>query len=284
MYYLLILSIVAASLNSILLNKAQVKKKDEILKFNLIGTLVWCGILFVINGATVNLTPQVIFWGVLYGLTQSFFILFKTAAMSNGSVSVTTLIGNCSLLISVFVSLMVWKERTSFLDIIGLGLLVVSIFMCTYKKTNAQYSSKWKYYAVFFLIFAALVGIVFKAFGKTGNSDYCGDMMFVAAIVMAVCYFISFLFSGGIKFNSETRKSSFWIYALFCGILSCVYNRLNIFLAGSIDAIIFFPAFNGGVILLSALLGVLLCKEKLTYIQKGGILIGIGAICLIGIL
>lgn len=282
MYYLLLLSVFAASFNSIVVNKAQIKEKRDVLMFSFIGTIIWCVILFVINGASVRFTPQIVFWGTLYGLVQSFFILFKTSAMSNGSVSVTTLIGNCSLLISIFVSWILWKEKITLIDIVGLGLLVVSIFMCTYKKSKGQYTSKWKYYALFFLFFAALVGIVFKAFGKNVSLEYCGDMMFVAASVMAICYFISAMFCGGIK--TSTDKNHFVLYAILCGILSCVYNRLNIFLAGAIDAIVFFPAFNGGVILLSAILGMIICKEKLIPVQKLGILIGIVAICIIGIL
>ncbi|MBQ8526326.1 MAG: EamA family transporter [Clostridia bacterium] len=284
MYYLLGISVLAASFNSILLNKARVIKKEEIYKFNLIGALVWCVILFVFKRDIPQLRGEVVFWGVLYGLTQSLFILFKTASMSSGSVSVTTLIGNCSLLISVFVSLIVWKENVTVTDVFGLGLLLTAIFMCTYKKSNSGYTSMWKYYVVFFLAFAALVGIVFKAFGKSGNAAFCDDMMLVSAVVMVVCCFTACMLSGGFKSNLSAGGRSFCGYAVVCGILSCLYNRLNIFLAGSMDAIIFFPLFNGGVVLLSALLSVWLCREKLATRQKAGILAGIAAICLIGIL
>lgn len=286
MYYLLGLSVLAASFNSIVLNKAQVNKKTKIFAFNLIVSLVWCIILFVVSKGSIRLNVQVLFWGIAYGITQALFVLFKTAAMSSGSVSITTLIGNTSLLISVFVSLLIWKETISVIDVLGLCLLLVSIFLCTYKKTEASYTSKWKYYAVFFLIFAAGVGIVFKAFGKSGNLEYCGDMMFVSALVMVICYLVACLFTGGwhLKNAASGEKSKFVIYAIACGSLSCLYNRLNIFLSGSMDAIIFFPVFNGGVVLLSALFSVLLCKEKLAQKQKIGLLIGIIAISVIGIL
>ena len=156
--------------------------------------------------------------------------------------------------------------------------------MCTYKKKDLNFSSKWKYFTVFFFIFAAGVGIVFKAFGKSSGAPYCSEMMLVASIVMLVCFLILSLVCGGFKYN-ETIKSNkrFLVYAVLCGLLSCVYNRLNIFLAGEINAVIFFPAFNGGVILLSALLGVIICKEKLRKKQVLGILTGCLAIAIIGI-
>ena len=130
-----------------------------------------------------------------------------------------------------------------------------------------------------------MVGIVFKAFGKSAAPERADDMMFVAATVMLVCYFICSIFTGA--FKPETEKSpqgKFMFFALLCGLLSCLYNRLNIFLAGKMAAIIFFPAFNGSVVLLSAFLSVWMCKEKLSAKQKIGILLGACAICIIGIL
>ncbi len=286
MYYLLGLSILAASFNSIVLNRSGASKKETVFKFNFLCSLVWCVILFFTNKCTLQLTSQVIFWGVLYGTAQTCFLLFKTGAMSTGSVSVTTLIGNSSLLISTFVSLALWKEAVTLTDIIGLATLCVSIFMCTYKKSENEYKPGWKYFVVFFFIFAASVGIIFKAFGKSGNLPYCGDMMLFSAVIMTFTSFIISLFvkdrTSENQEKTDTRK--FILFALGSGILSCLYNRLNIFLAGSIDGIIFFPAFNGGVILLSTLLSVFFLKEKLLLPQKIGLITGAISICVIGIL
>lgn len=286
MYGLIGASIAAASLNSVLLNRVKVTEKRKLFKFNLFSVLVWCVIFIAISKGNIHIDGQVLFWGALYGVAQLLLIFSKSAAMGSGSVSVTTLIGNCSLFISVLVSLIVWRERVSVMDILGLVILLASIFLCTYKETNTSYSSKWKYYVFLFFACAALVGIIFKAFGKTGNLDYCDDMMLVAAVTMVVGYSIICLFQGGrqFTFGIKGEQKGFFLYSVLCGIFSCLYQRLNVFLAGSIDAVIFFPAFNGGVILLSTFLGTRLCKEVLERRQKIGILAGVLAICLIGIL
>lgn len=283
MYYLLGLSVLAASANSVFLHKAKLDGKGEIFRFNLLCSLVWCVVLLGAKGGSIELTPQVLLWGVVYGVIQSLFILFKAAAMSSGSVSVTTLIGNSSLLISLLVSLMLWQERVSILDIFGLALLLAAILLCTYKKDASSYTKGWKFYVIFFLIFAAGVGITFKAFSKSGNGAYTGDMMFVSSAVMAVSFFIMCLSSGGVRMTKEGRRG-FLSYALVSGLLSCLYNRLNISLSGALDAIVFFPVFNGGVVLLSALLSVLICRERLSLRQWVGLAMGTAAICIIGIL
>ena len=286
MYYLLGLSIFAASLNSIMLNKSHVNTKNEIFRFNFLCSVVWCVILLAVCRGEIKCSVQVLLWGILYGVTQALFILFKTAAMSSGSVSVTTLVGNSSLLISIIVSMVVWGEKITVVDIIGLAVMAAAIFLCTYEKTDEVFNPKWKYYAIFFLIFAAGVGISFKAFGKSGNLEYCSDMMFVSSVVMLVFYFTACLLSGGFKNENIScgSKSVFVKYALISGVLSCLYNRLNIFLSGSMAAVIFFPSFNGGVVFLSALLSACLCGEKMVKKRKIGLGLGIIGIIIIGIL
>lgn len=286
MYYFLGLSVFTASFNSIILNRSGVRKKEEVFGFNFIGAFLWCIMLFIIAKGNITLCFDVVFWGILYGSVQALFILFKTLAMSTGSVAVTTLIGNSALLISIFVSLLVWKEKVTLIDVSGLLLLCLAIYLCTYKKNRVTYTPQWKYYTVFFLIFAAGVGIVFKAFGKSGNLEYCNDMMFIAAVFMMLFYLSAHFLAGGFRSGyllvAPSRK--FLICGLLSGALSCLYNRLNVFLSGSMDAIVFFPVFNGGVVLLSTVFSVMILKEKLSSKQVAGVVTGIIAICLIGIL
>lgn len=286
MNYLLAVSVLAASFNSILLSKSGANKRDTVFGFNFLCALIWCVVLFVGNNCRLHINAQIVFWGIMYGTAQTFFLLFKTAAMSAGSVSITTLIGNSSLLVSLFVSLVLWKESVTTVDIIGLIFLCLSIFLCTYRKSENQHTASWKYYTILFFLFAASVGIIFKAFGKSGNLAYCGDMMLFSSIIMACSNFIiSRLVKGDSSENQKEalERKKFLIFALGSGILSCIYNRLNIFLSGSMDAILFFPGFNGGVILLSTVLSVIVLKEKLLIQQKVGLLIGTISICVIGI-
>lgn len=280
-YAMLASTIIAASLNSICMKKGKVSG-SSIFGFNLLVSLIWLIIALATRGCGLVFNGDVVFWGVFYGITQFMFILFKTSSMNAGPVSVTTLIGNASLLISVFVSVILWKETITIIDYMGLAMLLVAIFLCTYKKTEEAYKPSWKYLVVAFCAFAASVGLVFKAFGKTGNIRYRDDMLVVASAVMLLLYAISSLF---VKIKKQNKNQNVWFYvfAVLCGLLSYYYNRSNMFLAGELDAVIFFPAFNGGVVLLSAILSVCFFKEKLAGKQILGILIGIAAICIIGI-
>lgn len=284
MLILLLLSIVSASFNSAVLHKAKLVTRASIYRFNLIGTLVWCVCLPVFGGFKLHLDKDVLLWGCVYGLTQAMFILFKTAAMNSGPVSVTTLVGNSSMLVSVAVCFILWGEPISLYDAVGLALLMLGIVLATAHTASESFTRRWPLYAVLFLVCSAGIGITFKAFSKSSLSD-ASDMMLTASVVMLAAYAVFCLFSGGFKADASTKheKRTFVIYALVSGLLSCLYNRLNVYLSGALDGVIFFPSFNGGVIMLSTALGVVLLHERLKPRQLIGIALGIIGICMIGI-
>ena len=288
MFLLLLLSILGASLNSAVMHKANLTEKGAIYKFNLFGALVWCVCLFIANGGRLHFDTTALLWGCVYGVTQALFILFKTAAMNSGPVSITTLIGNCSLVISVVVCFILWNEPISLADMIGLVLLMIGLSLTTYKKSNGAFTKKWALLSTLFLVLGAGVGITFKAFSKSGGTAHTSDMMIVAAFVMLISYTAICLFTGGFasKSNKYTKKEKrlFIILALVSGLLSCLYNRLNIYLSGALDGVIFFPSFNGGVVVLSTVVSMIIFKEKLSAKQLIGLLLGISGICIIGIL
>ena len=287
MFVLLAISVATASLYSIVLHKVNFKENGSVFLFNLMSSAVWCICLFIANGCNLHLDGNVLLWGFVYGITQALFILSKATAMNEGAVSLTTLIGNCSLIISVFSCLAFWAEPITFADIFGLAVLMLGIFFTTYKKTNFRPSKKWIIYTLLFLIFGAAVGLVFKAFSKSG-SEHAGDMMIVASAVMFISYSVICISNGDFHKKlpplKQKHSKTFFITALIAGILSCVYNRLNIYLSGEIIGAVFFSCFNGGVVVLSTVLSVVLLREKLSVMQFVGIALGIVGICIIGIL
>lgn len=285
----LLITIFLASLNSVLLHK--LPKKNDVFMFNLICSAIWFVILFSINGFSITFSKEIVIWGILYGIVQMFFLIFKTKAMGAGPVSITTLIGNCSLLLSTVVGIVVWQESISWLKILGIAMLIAAFFLCSYAKSQDAKSKMWIIYCVFFFVFASGVGIIFKGFSKSlaDSADRANDMMIIAAITMVVLLAgkkgIDMLAAGGKHKENEKMsldKTYLWI-ALSSGVLSCVYNRLNIVLAGEFPAAIFYPCFNGGVILLSLVLSIIVLKERLTRRQIVGLVIGTTAVLIIGL-
>ncbi len=287
MFFLLSLSVVFASLNSILLHKVKLSSAATVYRLNLVCSLVWFLCLFTLNEFQLHLNRSVLLFAAIYGLTQASFIFFKTLAMNRGPVSVTTLIGNASLLLSIAVCYFAWGEGVSIGDGIGLFLLLFAVFLTTYKRsegTAATAKRGWIFFSLLYLLLGAGVGIAFKAFSKSEAAAGANDMMIAASLLMSLLFLWPALFAG----KKEPRGASapdlrFLLYACASGLLSCLYNRLNITLSGVLDAILFFPFFNGGVVLLSALCSVLFTKERLRPAQVAGLFLGTAGIAVIGI-
>lgn len=284
MNFMLGLSVAAASGNSVFLHKAHLLKKDDVFLFSLIGSIVWSLMLFIINGFSISITPTAVFWGVLYGITQAAFLYFKTAAMNSGPVSIVTLIGNCSLLVSVLFCFLVWQEPIFLSDVVGIAILMIAVILCTYKKQEAVFEKRRIGNVILFFILASGVGIVLKAFSKYGEGAKSSDMIMISGVTMILCYTILCALTGSFKRKNKERKKGFCLYALGSGALSCSYNSLNAVLSGALPGAVFFPVFNGGVILLSAVLSAVFCREKITLKTTVGLVTGIIGIVIIGVL
>lgn len=279
-FILLGVAILFASLNSVFLHNIDFSEKGLVVRFNFIGSCIWAVILFCLGGR-LELNKSVLVYGTLYAFAQVFFLIFKAKAMSLGPVSLTTLIGNMSLILSTVCGVLIWNERVCAIQIIGIILLIISIIICTYEKNSEKNNAAWIFCCVLFFIFAGAVGIIFKFFSKTGEN--INNMMFFSSLIMIALLFpLSLL--GKEKGQTKSRYThTFIIKLVICGIISCLYNRINIYLSGAMDSIIFFPSFNGSVIILSTLFGVILFKEKLKAKQIIGITLGLISILSIGI-
>jgi drug/metabolite transporter (DMT)-like permease len=106
-------------------------------------------------------------------------------------------------------------------------------------------------------------------------------MLLVSAAVMMFFYLCVLLTTR--DRTMPFAKKKFFVYVLAAGILSCLYNRFNITLSSVMDAVIFFPAFNGGVVIVSGVLSSLIYKEKFSKRQLVGFGLALFAIFIIGV-
>ena len=275
-------SILLATSNNVLLHGYgnQNRMKGTFL-FNFYTSLVWIVMLFSLLGTIPKLTVETVGYGILYGVSQALFLLFKMKAMGTGSISVTTLFGNCSLIVSTLLGVLIWKESINGFQIIGVALLILAMYLCTQTSKGERPHKMWKFYCTGFFLVAGTVGVVMKIYSKAVPEEV-GSVILISSIVMAMMH-LAFYFLFSVKDKEKiTFAKRDYIYILLCGIVSCGYNRLNSHLAGTLPSIIFYPVFNGTTILCSTMAGRFFFKEKFTTRQIVGFVTGIAAIALAG--
>lgn len=229
----------------------------------------------IISGLSFDV--DVLLWGIFYGLISAAFLLCKMQALSNGPVSLTSFIGCSSLLISTGFGVLVLKEDASLLQWLGVGLLIISLFLIVAPK-GGKFTKTWKYWCGGFFVCSAATGIIFKLQQKSSCSSKVDEMLIISALTASLTFLVtSFLLSKDSK--PHVPKSAIK-FCVACGACACLYNRLNVTLTGALPGVVFFPLFNGSVIILSTLAGVFLFSERLSKSQLVGMLIGVCALML----
>lgn len=292
-YILLGITIILAVSNNLFLRIYGDKGETcNVFAFNAGVSVVWFLVLLITGGGVVQFSLYTVLFGMLYGSIIALFLLFKMLAYENGPVSITSLITCSSLIIPTLCGTLIWKEHITVSQVIGLVMLFVSLYFVLDLKHDTKISGEYIVYAVATFIFAGIAGVVMKTYSKSGDDAKENDMMVVASLVAFVVFFMIYVFVRRFRANKEDmpffgakrKKDIFYSlkYILLCGITSCVYQRLNLFLSGELPSMIFFPILNGMLILLSCVAGVWFFNERLTKKQIFGIFLGSMSIMLVG--
>lgn len=286
-YALLAISIVFATLNNCLVHAAGDKQLDthSVWFFNAVSCAGSLGILWCVNGGFAAVQQSTVMFGIAYGSATAVFLIGKMMAFSSGPITVTTLIGNCSLVIPTLFGLLYYRETASVWQLVGLAGILASLFLCvkTPGKTGT-YSRRWLLWCLLLFLAAGAVSVVFKLYRASPGKDEINEMMMVAYGVAGGLLLIASVGNrqGAAVVRRVLKRDMAWLLVL-CTVSSTVYNRLNIYLSGAMDSVVFFPIFNGGVILLATLCGIWFYGEKLQARQILGLGIGTASIILIGV-
>ena len=283
------ISVLLASLNSIILRKFKnrtFQSVGDVFLFNGALSGVWIIIMlaWLLSSGDVTVTPSAVCFGIIYGVILCLFLYFKNQSIATGPVSLTSLIGNSAFIIATWFGVIYVPERISTFQLVGMLLIVISLFLCINPKRSAEKLSKrWFAYCIAFFFVGGLIGIFYKVFGKSSAAQEVNGMMLTASIVSCVLFFVlGIIVNKSAKLPMPKIKKEALSYILLSGVTGCVYIRLNVSLSAIIPSAIFFPVANGGIVILTTIAGALLFREKLNKLQLSGIVVGLIAICITG--
>lgn len=289
-YILMLMVIVFSVANSALFRKYSELNKDNkvsVYTFNAGGCVMWLLVLLpllVMTGARFTTLSAV--YGIIYGLLLFLYLMCNCKAIELGPVSITMLFSCPSFIIATVFGIIYCNESVSIYQIVGMIMIVFAVILCLNPKYSGEkLTLKWFLYCLGFFLSNGCIGIVYKLFGQVGSGDQYDSMLITAAATAIVLYVITDLC--GYKkskksFSLPSKKISILIIA--AGLMTCIFIRLNIYLANVIPSAVFFPVINGSVVVLSTVVGKFLFKEKLSKIQLWGIIIGLVAIVITGCL
>jgi len=285
-YALLLGSVLLAILNSALLHRYGNRGLDnagDILLFNGATSLIWILVILIAGGSFSVPSAITVAAGVGYGAVTAGFLLSKMLALASGNMSVTVMLGCSSLMVPTILGSLIWQEQVTVGQAIGLALLLIAMALSMDRSGGGETKPRWKLYCALFFLFSGLSGLVFKFHQNSPGKAETGELLLIGSATSAVLLILA---AHGLNRRAGAPRPKLiraaWKYAVICGICSCGYNWLNVHLTGVLPSVIFFPVFNGGVILGSSVMGRLCFREKLTRLQIAGLFAGMLALLLIG--
>jgi drug/metabolite transporter (DMT)-like permease len=220
--------------------------------------------------------------GVLF---PALFVIMASSVRIAGIVR-TDVAQRLSLFIPIISAFLIFGEAVNAVKLIGIGLAFIAI-ICSipWQKSTGRVSSKeagkgaWIYLLIVFLGFG-VIDVLLKQITKVNNVPFSTAIF----IIFILAFALSFI---GLLYQVFTKKMRFSWPHIFIGWALGLFNFGNILfylkahkaLANNPSSV--FSSMNIGVIVVGALIGMLIFKEKLSTLNKIGLLLAVLAIVII---
>ena len=261
-------------------SKTSIKNTADVLLFNTLSFVV-SAVIF--SYRLVNCPPVVWLFAFVGAASTVLFQLTYTKALSSGNVSITVLIINMAVVITVLTSFFFYNDSISTVRFIGILLTLLAFLLSANIRTSkVKQEKKWLFLTFSAMLTSALGNIVMKVLGESQyssyNREYVSALYIIASILAFALY--TFLSAKGEKksliFDKKLVLSSAGI-----GVILAIYMAINSYSLSVIEGTFLFPAISGGCVAMGAISGVIFFKDKLTKKQILSIISGIAAAVLI---
>lgn len=282
-FILLGLSVAFETIKNIFSNdfsKNNLKNKTDIYKFGFYSYITSFVVLlfFKSEGCSTYTVVLAVAFAALLALNQYFF--FK--ALSTGPLGFTNFIQGISLLIPTFFGIIFWNEKISFIQIVFLVVLVLSLFWALNIKIEKN-NIKWWIFSVLTMLTVGFFGVIQSLHQMSDVKSELMSFLKIAFLLTTLFYFVMWKFYERKESSGFSIKSFALVQSSLSGAFMSGVHIINLYLSGAMPKIVFFPISNGGLILLNLILSVVLFREKITKKQWIGMIVGIVSLCFIGI-
>lgn len=240
---------------------------------------------FFLEPSVVHLPWSSMPWVVYLGLgvlLPGIFVAIAASIRYTGIVR-TEVAQRLSLVIPLVAAFWLFGEESATRKIIGVGIGLIAIVCCVGWRTGRnQYGMNHKVWQYPLLVFFGLgvVDILFKQVAVLTIVPYASSLLIVFTLAMLLAF-------GYLAFYLWQRRGRMSIHSIFWGIVLGLFNFGNILFymkahqAMPENPSIVFTGMNIGVIVLGAVVGVALFKEKLSKLNIAGLFLAVLSVIVI---
>ena len=252
--------------------------------------LMWNYIFATITGFLIcrhyDTVPQLVHesWFGLSLLTGFWFIftyLLMTASAQSSGITITSLSSKLSVVLPTLAGVLIFQEHLNLKVSIGIVLALVALVLVV--GGNGKPTDKiqiTKLLLPLLIFFGTGIGDILMKLNEQHNTAHNMGFMIAFIYLIATLFGIILVAYDLIMGKSKWQNKSI-LGGVALGVINffstyCVFHAMRYF-----DNVVLFPIYNIGVVCLTALVGWLLFKEKLTWKNYLGLAIAIIAVVLI---
>ena len=194
--------------------------------------------------------------GVIFGIMTALRNVYNMQALANGPLNITLLITTSSTIIPTLSGIF-FGERFSLMKLIVVIFLIGFIYISLEKDSESRINKKWFSFAILTFLAQGTVGVLQKVHQASAYKEEARGFLFVAFILAYI--YNRILVKGDIKQLNFQRKHIF--FAVICGLCTFCMNYLNLKLSGMLPSQLFFPLANGGSMVFSQIMAVVIFKK-----------------------
>jgi len=294
-YLLLFLSILIFTIQTVSFkefNRSFMKNLSSYFMFNFLYFGMVVVINLIPNPVLGEIHAATAILAVSFGVIFVLGILCYMKAMENGPLSLSSLIYSFGIIVPIAFGFFLWDENISIMQAAGLVLLFATFYLGSKSgsdpvQSGTSHGVNFKWILFSFLAFLANGGLMTTSKaqqmimpGKEIKEFLVLSFGTGAILSLAIFVFVKLKTHDSISHLKSTR---FLLVVLAAGLTTAYGNQISVFLSGRIPAVIQFPTVNGGIVLASSLLSVVLFKEKLTRQGIAGLVLGLAALVLLSL-
>lgn len=235
-------------------------------------------IFFVVTMKNPIFSTEYLIYSFLFALSYITAGVFSFLAIKEGSLSLSSLIISYSLLVPSAYGLIFQNEKFTLFLLIGLTLLIISLFLINFENKNEkpQITFKWLIYIVLAFLGNGFCSTVQRIQQIECEGKFKNEFMVVALLISFLVFMVLTILYDRKDLLINVKKG--FISCFICGISNGVVNLFVIILSLSMAASVMFPIISGGGIILSAVVAIFFFKEKLSLPQYIGLILGIASV------
>ena len=283
---ILALALGAASKETLqsLFGKKNIKCIDDAIIFNVL-VFITSSVVAAVFGNLLETNLMTIVLSFFFGVTCFLFQIIYLKTMSDGPVSMTVLFSNFGMIIPIAVSILFFDEKITDNMIIGFALIAVSIILNAFGKEEKKATKKWFIFALLTFLSSGTMSAVQKVASSNISNSETTNFVSISYAVAAVFAFAVYWIRK--RFMSGGRTFKFNLAAISSAVaIGAILSAVQVYLTRSIEkfgAVILYPCYNCGTIIMVFLVGLILFKEKHSLPQWVSAFLGVLAIVFLSI-